>query len=69
MIRNLNGYTVKIYRAKSRAGWSDLYYSCFRDSDKFEVCSGCGALLGTDSFWTIYHYIKGRIASYDNNIK
>ena len=61
MVKKINGCTLKIWRAKTLAGWSDLHYSCFRDADKLEVCSGTGALLGTDRFWSVYAHIKARI--------
>lgn len=66
MIRVINGCTIKIWKAKSLAGWTDWYYSCFRDRDGFEVCSGTGALLGTDNVWSIYRHIKERISMLNN---
>lgn len=61
MERKIKGFTLKIWRGKSLVGWSDIYYSCFRDADRFELCSGCGSLLGADNFWSVYRYIKKRI--------
>lgn len=66
MIKQYKKCTIKIYRAKSIGGWSDLYYSCFRDHDKLEVCSGCGGLLGISNAWGIYRYIKHKIDSMES---
>lgn len=61
MIRTIKGCTLKIWRAKTLAGWGDLHYACFRDVDKLEVCSGTGGLLGTDRFWGVYNHVKSKI--------
>jgi len=61
MIRTIKGCTLKIWRAKTLAGWGDLHYACFRDVDGLEVCSGTGGLLGTDRFWGVYNHVKSKI--------
>ena len=61
MIRTNMGCTIKIERAKSLGGWTDLHYSCFRDSDKLEVCSGVGSLLDMANMWSVYAYICRRV--------
>lgn len=61
MERKIKGFTLKIWRGKSLAGWSDIYYSCFRDTDMMELCSGCGSLIGMDNVWSVYRYIQNRI--------
>ena len=60
MIRTIKGCTLKIWRAKTLAGWGDLHYACFRDVDGLEVCSGTGGLLGTDRFWGVYNHVKSK---------
>lgn len=58
---NIEGYTIKVERERSLGGWMDIHYSCFRDSDKFEVCSGVGSLLGLSHKSSVYAYIRRRV--------
>lgn len=60
-MKPVEGYTIKIERAKSLGGWMDIHYSCFRDSDRLEVCSGCGAYLGLSHKSSVRAYIVRRI--------
>jgi len=66
MYRVVNGYEIKIHIAKSLVGWSDLYYSCFKQN--LEICSGCGGTLGISNFWGIYRYIKERIKEHESTV-
>ncbi len=61
MVKKVDGYTIKIERARSLGGWIDIHYSCFRDSDKFEVCSGVGSLLDLAHKSSVRAYIMRRI--------
>jgi len=66
MSRQVSGYTIRIERERSLGGWEDIHYSCFRDSDKFEVCSGVGSLIGLARKDSVRAYIMRRIREFES---
>ena len=66
MSRQVSGYTIRIERERSLGGWLDIHYSCFRDSDKFEVCSGVGSLIDLAHKSSVRAYIMRRIREFES---
>ena len=61
MSKQVGGYTIRIERERTLGGWEDIHYSCFRNSDKFEVCSGVGSLIDLAHKSSVRAYIMRRI--------